>query len=63
MGNPTGLAPVDARLSPDGRTLSVVDSGTDQVATFAVDGGNLTELPSSPVALPAGAKPYGIVNN
>jgi 6-phosphogluconolactonase len=62
-GNPTGLAPVDPRLSPDGRTLSVVDSGTDQVSTFAVDGGTLTELPSSPAALPAGATPYGIVDN
>ena len=62
-GNPTGLGPVDPRLSPDGRTLSVVDSGTAQVSTFAVDGGRLTELPSSPVALPAGAKPYGIVSN
>jgi 6-phosphogluconolactonase len=62
-GNPTGLGPVDPRLSPDGQTLSVVDSGTDQVSTFAVQGGTLTELPSSPVALPAGAKPYGIVNN
>jgi 6-phosphogluconolactonase len=63
FSDPTGLAPVDPRLSPDGRSLSVVDSGTDQVSTFAVQGGALTELPSSPVALPAGAKPYGIVNN
>jgi 6-phosphogluconolactonase len=62
-GNPAGLAPVDPRLSPDGRTLSVVDSGTDQVSTFGVRGGTLTELPSSPVALPTGAAPYGIVNN
>ena len=62
-GNPAGLAPVDPRLSPDGQTLSVVDSGTDQVSTFAVHGGTLTELPSSPTALPAGATPYGIVNN
>jgi hypothetical protein len=28
---------------------------------FAVDGGNLTELASSPVSLPAGATPAGIV--
>jgi 6-phosphogluconolactonase len=62
-GNPAGLAPVDPHLSPDGQTLSVVDSGTDQVSTFAVHGGTLTELPSSPTALPAGATPYGIVNN
>ena len=43
--NPTGLAPIDARLDPSGRTLSVVDGGTNQVSTFAVNGGNLTELP------------------
>lgn len=60
-GNPSGLAPLDARLSPDGRTLYVVDSGTGQVSAFAVHGGRLTELPSSPVALPAGATPFGIV--
>jgi 6-phosphogluconolactonase len=59
--NPSGLAPVDARLSPDGRTLSVVDSGTSQISTFRVDGGSLTELSSSPIALPAGSKPFGIV--
>ena len=59
--NPTGLAPVDARLSPDGSTLSVVDSGTHQVSSFRVRGGALTELPSSPVALPTGSAPFGIV--
>ena len=59
--NPTGLGPVDARLSPDGDTLFVVDGGTSQVSAFRVNGGSLTELPSSPTALPAGAKPFGIV--
>ncbi len=59
--DPAGLAPVDARLSPDGSTLSVVDSGTDQVSTFHVLGGTLTELASSPAALPAGSAPFGIV--
>ena len=57
----TGLGPEDARLSPDGTTLWVVDSGTDQVSAFSVNGGTLTELSSSPTALPAGAKPAGIV--
>jgi 6-phosphogluconolactonase len=56
-----GLGPVDARLSPDGSTLSVVDGATSQVSTFAVHGGSLSELPWSPVTLPAGAKPFGIV--
>jgi len=60
-GNPTGLGPVDARLSPGGHTLYVVDQGTGQVSAFAVNGGQLTELPSSPTTLPAGAKAFGIV--
>jgi 6-phosphogluconolactonase len=59
--NPTGLAPEDARLSPDGQTLWVVDDGADTVSAFSVHGGSLTELASSPTTLPAGAKPFGIV--
>jgi 6-phosphogluconolactonase (cycloisomerase 2 family) len=57
----SGLGPFDARLSPDGRTLSVVDDGGDAISTFRVDGGSLTELPSSPTPLPGGATPFGIV--
>ncbi|HEY1831702.1 MAG TPA: beta-propeller fold lactonase family protein [Acidimicrobiales bacterium] len=52
---------VDARLSNDGRTLYVDESKAGTVAAFAVSGGNLTELPSSPVALPVGAHAAGIV--
>jgi 6-phosphogluconolactonase (cycloisomerase 2 family) len=63
FNDPTGLAPLDARLSPDGSTLWVVGSGAKVVSGFAVDGGTLTELPSSPTALPAGATPFGIVVN
>ena len=59
--SPTGLRPFDARLSPSGHNLYVVDAGLDAVSVFAVNGGNLTELSSSPVALPAGATPFGIV--
>ncbi|HEX4008423.1 MAG TPA: beta-propeller fold lactonase family protein [Solirubrobacteraceae bacterium] len=55
--------PFDARLSPDGDTLWVVDDASAQVSAFRVDGGNLTELPSSPTALPTGATPFGIVVN
>ncbi len=61
FNDPTGLSPFDARLDVTGRNLYVVDSGSGMVSGFAVSGGNLTELPSSPVALPAGAKPFGIV--
>jgi hypothetical protein len=36
-------------------------SRNQPVAAFSVDGGNLTELPASPTALPAGAAGFGIV--
>lgn len=55
-----GVGAVDARLSPDGRTLYVDESAVGKVGAFAVEGGNLTELPNSPVALPAGATPAGV---
>jgi 6-phosphogluconolactonase len=60
---PAGLAPEDARLSPDGGTLYVVGSGGAVVTAFRVNGGNLSELASSPAPLPAGATPSGIVVN
>jgi 6-phosphogluconolactonase len=60
MKSPAG-GPEDARLSPDGSTLWVVDSGTDAISAFSVNGGTLTELPSSPIAGPTGATPSGIV--
>jgi 6-phosphogluconolactonase (cycloisomerase 2 family) len=53
--------PQDARLSPDGRTLWVVDPTADHVSGFTVNGGSLTELPTSPTAAPVGAAPAGIV--
>jgi len=56
-----GAGAVDARLSPDGTTLSVTGGSSHVVSTFAVDGGNLTELPSSPAALPADGSPTGLV--
>ena len=55
-----GGGDTDARLSPDGRTLSVTGSGKLIVSVFAVNGGHLTELPSSPAPLPAGSSPVGI---
>jgi 6-phosphogluconolactonase len=53
----------DARLSPDGSTLYVVNGGANTINAFSVDGGTLTELASSPTAGPAGATPSGIVVN
>ena len=58
-----GGADIDARLSPDGKYLLVDGSGMHFVSVFAVNGGNLTEVPSSPTPLPAGAtSSSGIVN-
>jgi 6-phosphogluconolactonase len=51
----------DARLSPDGSTLWVVESGGDSVTGFTVHRGTLTPL--STAAGPAGATPSGIVVN
>ena len=64
MGNTSfrvGMGAVDARLSPDGSTLSVTGGSGHVVSTFAVDGGQLTELSNSPTALPAGSSPTGLV--
>jgi 6-phosphogluconolactonase len=58
-----GVGAVDPRLSPDGRFLYVDESKIGAVGIFAVNGGNLTELPNSPVLLPAGATPAGIAVN
>ena len=52
-----GVGAVDARLSPDGRFLYVDESRIGKVGAFAVNGGNLTELGSSPSALPAAPRP------
>ena len=61
VGQTGGVGAVDARLSPDGRYLYVDESRIGKVGAFAVSGGNLTELGTSPFALPAGATPAGIV--
>ncbi len=59
--NPNGLGPLDARLSPTGDTLWVVGGGGRSISGFAVDGGSLSELSSSPTALPSDSAPFGIV--
>jgi 6-phosphogluconolactonase (cycloisomerase 2 family) len=55
-----GIAPFDARLDVSGSYLYVVDAAIASVSAFAVSGGSLTELASSPTTLPAGATPFGI---
>ncbi len=61
MKSATGLRPFDAQLDPSGKFLYVVDAGQAKVSVFAVDGGSLTELDASPVSIPGGAAPFGIV--
>ena len=48
-------------VGSDGRFLYLDESAVGKVGAFAVTGGNLTELASSPFQLPAGAAPAGIV--
>ncbi len=61
--NAASLGPEDARLSPDGSTLWVVDTKGNSVSGFAVRGGRLTEIDAAQTALPAGAAPFGVVVN
>jgi 6-phosphogluconolactonase len=63
VGATGGVGAVDARLSPDGRTLYVDESRIGKVGEFAVNGGSLTELAGSPASLPAGAAPAGVATN
>jgi 6-phosphogluconolactonase (cycloisomerase 2 family) len=56
----TGIRPFDARLDVAGNYLYVVDAAIASVSSFAVNGGSLTELTSSPTTLPSGATPFGI---
>ena len=62
VSNAHNGADIDARLSPDGRYLLVDGSGNHILPVFAVNGGTLTEAPSSSTQLPAGGAPAGIVN-
>lgn len=63
FNDPTGLGPEDARLSPGGRSLWVVDTKADLLSGFRVRGSSLSEFRSSPTALPADAAPFGVVVN
>ena len=48
-------------MSPDGDHLYVVDAGVAKVSAFSVDGTTITEEAGSPVAIPGGAAPFGMV--
>jgi 6-phosphogluconolactonase (cycloisomerase 2 family) len=58
-----GFGPQDARLTPQGTTLWVVDSKAAELSGFGVDGGDLTPLSAAQTALPAGSAPFGIVTD
>jgi len=60
FNDPTGLRPIDAHLDPAGGYLYVIGADAGVVSSLAVNDGNLTELPTSPVALPEGTTPFGI---
>ncbi len=61
-----GVRPVSIAISPRG-LVYVADNGSvtggsgHVLSSFAVRGGDLTELPGSPVALPADSAPSGLV--
>ncbi len=59
----TGLRAFDAALDPTDSFLYIVDSGVAKITVFGVSGGTLSELASSPVAIPGGGAPFGIVVN
>ena len=50
-----------ALVTADGAFLYVVGAGANMVSVFSVDGGNLTEIAASPVAMPSGGTPFGLV--
>jgi 6-phosphogluconolactonase len=57
----SGLKSFDAAVSPDGQFLYVVDAGVAKVSAFAIDGTSLTEIAGSPIAIPDGGAPFGMV--
>ena len=48
-----GVGGTDATVSPDGQNLYINETAAHGLAEMTINGGNLTELPGSPVALPA----------
>jgi 6-phosphogluconolactonase (cycloisomerase 2 family) len=59
--NGSGLRAFDAALDPTDSFLYVVDAGVGKISVLTLSGTTLTELPSSPVSIPGGGAPFGIV--
>jgi hypothetical protein len=60
MASPAGLRAFDAGIDPSGSYLYTADA-SGRVSAFAISGGSVTELPGSPVSVPGGVAPFGIV--
>jgi 6-phosphogluconolactonase len=61
LNTPAGLRPFDAAVSPDGGYLYIVDAGAAKVSAFTVDGTTIHEIDGSPISIPGGAAPFGMV--
>ena len=48
-----GVGGTDPTVSPDGQNLYINETAAHGLAEMTINGGNLTELPGSPIALPA----------
>jgi 6-phosphogluconolactonase (cycloisomerase 2 family) len=57
----SGLGTFDLRLDPTGQFLYQLEGNFHQIGVLSVSGGTMTELSFSPVALPAGGAPFGLV--
>jgi len=57
----TGLRSFDAAVDPTDAFLYVVDAGVARVSVLAISGTSLTEIAPSPIAIPGGGAPFGIV--
>ncbi|HEY8742582.1 MAG TPA: beta-propeller fold lactonase family protein [Chloroflexota bacterium] len=57
----TAVGPFDLHVDPSGQTLYVADEKLGAVSIFSISGNILSELASSPVALPTGITPFGLV--
>jgi 6-phosphogluconolactonase (cycloisomerase 2 family) len=49
-----GVGGTDPTISPDGQNLYINETAAQGVAEMTINGGTVTELPGSPIALPAG---------
>ena len=56
-----GLRAFDLQTDPSGKFLYVVEAAHNAIGMLRADNGNLSEVKSSPVALPTGATAFGIV--